>query len=121
MSAADLIALAERDQATVERVCRAMIAASRPNADPDALTPCPHGTGGLMPKWRLFEHLAEASIAELRRAAPGVFYPQEALLPTEGSDAMSAAATECIGRNGPWLVVWSAMVAAALNARGGEA
>ena len=49
----------------VEAVARAMMAASRPNANPDDLTPAPRGTIGFVPKWRLFEHLARAAIAAM--------------------------------------------------------
>ena len=49
----------------VERVARAMMAASRPNANPDDPTPAPRGTIGFVPKWRLFEHLARAAIAAM--------------------------------------------------------
>lgn len=51
-----------RSEEMVEKAARAMMAESRPNADPDALTPAPRGTVGLVPKWRLFEHLACAAV-----------------------------------------------------------
>ncbi len=52
--------------ADVERVARAMMAVSRPNAYPDDLTPAPRGSMGLVPKWHLFAHLAEAAIAAMQ-------------------------------------------------------
>ena len=56
----------------VERVARAMLAASRPNADPDELTPAPRGSFGLIPKWQLYDHLARAAIAAMRDTKGGV-------------------------------------------------
>jgi hypothetical protein len=53
------------DVATIERVCRAMQAGSRPNVNPDQLTPGPRGSIGLMPVWRLYEHMAIAAINAL--------------------------------------------------------
>lgn len=58
--------------ALVEKVARAMAAQSRPDADPDRLTPLPRGAVGLMPVWRLFEPMALAAIrciAEATREA----------------------------------------------------
>lgn len=46
----------------IEGVSRAILANSRPNADPDALTPGPRGTVDLVPKWVLAQHLAVAAI-----------------------------------------------------------
>lgn len=58
--------LSDSGDDVVERVARAMMAVSRPNASPDDLTPAPRGQVGLMPKWKLFEHLAQAAIAAMR-------------------------------------------------------
>lgn len=49
----------------IEKVARAMQAVSRPDVDPDKLTPGPRGTVGLMPVWRLYEHMAAAAVDAL--------------------------------------------------------
>lgn len=54
------------DDAQIERVCRAMVAASRPMADPDRPTPAPRGSVGWVPVWRTYEHLARAAIAAMQ-------------------------------------------------------
>lgn len=62
-NAAMVALIRQRDHAArLERVCRAMVAASRPTADPDRLTPAPRGSMGLIPIWRTYEHLARAAI-----------------------------------------------------------
>lgn len=50
----------------VERVARAMQAVSRPDVDPDQLTPGSRGSVGLMPVWRLYEHMARAALAAMQ-------------------------------------------------------
>lgn len=51
--------------ALVERVARAMQAVSRPDVDPDKLTPGPRGSVGLMPVWALYEHMAKAALSAI--------------------------------------------------------
>ena len=51
--------------ALVERVARAMQAVSRPDVDPDKLTPGPRGSVGLMPVWALYEHMAKAALTAI--------------------------------------------------------
>lgn len=53
------------DAASVERVARAMQAVSRPDVDPDKLTPGPRGSTGWVAVWRLYEDMARAAILAL--------------------------------------------------------
>ena len=52
----------EGREALIERVARAMQAVSRPDVDPDKLTPGPRGSVALRPVWSLYSHMAEAAI-----------------------------------------------------------
>ena len=53
-----------RDE-VVERAARLIIADTRPNMDPDALTPCPRGRSGFVPKWTMYEPMTRAALASL--------------------------------------------------------
>lgn len=50
----------------VEKVARAMQTVSRPDADPDKLTPGSRGAVGVRPVWQLYEHMARAAIAAMQ-------------------------------------------------------
>lgn len=50
----------------IEEIARSMLAVSRPNANADDLTPAPRGSLGMIPKWKLYEHLAQAAYAVVR-------------------------------------------------------
>jgi hypothetical protein len=66
----------------VETIAKAMMAVSRPNANPDDLTPAPRGTIGFVPKWQLFEHLARAAITAMPDRAALARSKNSSLLPT---------------------------------------
>ncbi|MFL5900929.1 MAG: hypothetical protein ACJ75S_06985 [Solirubrobacterales bacterium] len=56
----------------IEKIARAMLAVSRPGLNPDDLTPAPRGQLGMMPKWKLFEHLARAAYEVMARGDGGL-------------------------------------------------
>ena len=60
--------MASEREAHIERMCRATQAVSRPDVNPDQLTPAPRGTVGLIPVWRLYEHMATAALDAIEAA-----------------------------------------------------
>jgi hypothetical protein len=54
----------------VERAAKGMCAAAHPRLDPDAMMPAQRGQSGMMPKWRLYEHLARAALTAALSSPP---------------------------------------------------
>lgn len=52
-------------QTPLQRVCSAMVRASRPSRDPNELTAPPRGSLKERPMWRLYEDLGRAVLADL--------------------------------------------------------
>jgi len=85
-----------------ERIARAMCAASRPSSNPDDLTPAPRGRLGMIPKWRLYEHLALAAMKAMREIGPAAidagrntfipsgYYPSNAQIARAFAEALNA-------------------------------
>lgn len=68
----------------VEIAARAMVRSSRPGADPDRPQPAPRGKSGIVPLWRLYEHMAEAAVTDLLAAL-------ELQSPSPGGEGPAAA------------------------------
>jgi hypothetical protein len=89
----------------IERVCCAMLIESRPGVNPYDLTPMPRGRSGLMPKWRMYEHLARAAIEAMRQ-------PNEAMRQAGADNLFGAASDDWKDDAG---AIWSAMIEVALS------
>lgn len=93
----------------VERVARAMLKASNPRVDPDALTPAPRGQAGLIPKWAMYEHLAKAAIKAMRE-------PNDAMLDCGVAFALQASVAGFGGWSKYVAAKHRAMIDVAVNA-----
>lgn len=101
---------AQVTDAMVEAACRAAVAASRPNADPDSLTPCPRGRIGMQPIWRLYEGMMRAGIKATLAAQEGggervtVQYKPTPEMVKAGREKRQAGYSE--------IAIWYAMISA---------